>query len=90
MSVIDDIKHTLADALIVGQKVGDEVAAWRMAICRVCEHRRDNVCGVCGCFLDLKTKSATNFNPSKMRYEITHCPLGKWDDEEVANHYRSL
>lgn len=90
MSVIDNIKHALAGALIVGEKVSDEVAAWRMSICQACEHRRDNVCGVCGCFLDLKAKSATNFNPAKMRNEVTHCPLGKWNDEEIANHYRSL
>lgn len=90
MNTIEKITHTLADALIVDKKVSKEVAEWRMSICQACEHRNDNKCGVCGCFLDLKTKSATNFNPKRMAYEVTHCPLGRWDDEEIANHYRSL
>ena len=63
-----------------------------MSACLTCKHRNEkkNKCKVCGCYLDLKTKAAENWNPKKLRIEITHCPLGKWNDLDVANEYRKL
>jgi hypothetical protein len=85
-------QHFLAKNLIVETETTDEIAAERMAVCMNCEHRKEqeNKCGVCGCFLDLKTKAETNLNPKKARTEITHCPLGKWGDLEITNFYRVL
>jgi len=71
----------------------DELKAQRIATCESCpnfdaENRR---CKICTCFIDAKAGIKTNRNPLKLfRIELTHCPLGKWDDKYVANKYRSL
>jgi len=82
----------LAETLIVKDQVGGEEAAKRFRVCVSCEYRneKENVCDVCGCFLDLKTSAKTNWNARKLRNEITHCPLGKWNDKETANIYREM
>lgn len=92
MNIVEQIKHFLAETLIVKEHVDAETADLRMGVCMNCEHRDtdENTCRVCTCFLDLKTKSRVNWRPSKSRNEITHCPLGKWADIETANEYRRL
>lgn len=92
MGLIDEIKKVAAGALIVRESVDDETAAKRMLICRGCDRSdlQNDKCLECGCFLSLKTQTFSNWRPSKNRVEITHCPLGKWDDFEIANAYRTL
>jgi len=92
MTLIEKIEHLLAETFIVKEQVAEGVAKERMSICFGCEKRdkKANKCLECGCFLDLKTAAATNWNPKKMRNEITHCPLGKWYDLEIANEYRRI
>lgn len=84
--------HLAAKTFVVKEDVPGEEAVRRFDICATCEHRdpRPNKCLVCGCFLDLKTQAAVNWNPMKNRNEITHCPKGKWgeDDKRIANQYR--
>lgn len=77
--------------LQVGQ-VTPEVQQVRMNICLACPKRDEvsNRCKVCKCFLAIKTDTKENLNPEKMRYEVTHCPLGKWNDLRTANHYRKI
>ena len=61
--------------------------------CRSCDKydAKNDKCSVCGCFMEIKTPLKYNINPKKMgRVEITHCPLGKWDDKDIANQYRQL
>ena len=84
--------HLLAETVIVKEKVTADVAKERMRVCFGCSSRdeKENVCGECGCFLDLKTGAKTNWNAKRMRNEITHCPLGKWNDKETANLYREM
>lgn len=88
--------HLIAETLIVKEQVGKDQAAWRMGICEGCSrnNKKENppygVCMDCGCFLDLKPKSKINWNPKKMRNEITHCPNGFWSDKEIANVYREI
>jgi len=84
--------HLIAEAVIVKEMVGEHEAAARMLICLNCERRdeKENKCLECGCFLDLKTGAKTNWNARRMRNEITHCPLGRWDDKETANVYREM
>jgi hypothetical protein len=91
-SFILKAQHFLAKNLLVESETTDQIAGERMAVCMTCEHRKEqeNKCGVCGCFLDLKTKAESNVNPKKGRIEITHCPIGKWGDLEIANFYREL
>lgn len=84
--------HLLAEKLIVKEQVDGDEAARRFRVCVGCEYRneKENVCDVCGCFLDLKTTAKTNWNAKKLRNEITHCPLGKWNDKKTANVYRGM
>lgn len=92
MSVINEIKHYLAEKLIIKEQVDTETADWRFDICLKCDKRNEdeNTCTVCGCFLDLKTSSRVNYRVKKNRNEITHCPLGRWNDLEIANEYRRI
>ena len=80
-----------ASGLVI-DTVDTVLAGQRMSICEGCEKMKKGTrtCGVCNCFLDLKTKSQTNLNPLNGRIEITHCPLGKWGDVETANYYREI
>jgi hypothetical protein len=92
MNLIEQIKHYAASKIIVKEHVTAEQASERMSVCLNCEHRdpEENKCNVCTCFLDLKTGSRVNWRPSKNRNEITHCPIGKWNDKEIANEYRRM
>lgn len=84
--------HLLAEKIIVKEQTNEQEAAARMLVCLNCDKRdaKENKCTVCGCFLDLKTGSRVNWNAAKMRNEITHCPLGKWNDKKTANVYREI
>lgn len=92
MDILDEVLKIAAGAIIVKEKAEPGVAEWRMAICNNCDQKdfKKNKCLQCGCFLDLKTNSNTNYRISKNRTEKTHCPLGKWDDIQIANAYREL
>ena len=48
--------------------------ARRLAVCDVCDQRRDNVCLACGCILALKARG-----------RAMQCPLGKWAALEAAS-----
>lgn len=69
----------------------DDIKNERLKTCEYCpmmdkENRR---CKICTCFIDAKVGIKINKNPDKgMRKELTHCPLGKWNDKDVANYYR--
>ena len=65
---------------------------FRMNTCRGCDllDPEDLTCGVCGCFMDVKTTQKLSRNLKKLRTETTHCPEGLWNDKEVANHYRQI
>lgn len=91
-NIIDNALHLLAAKVIVRSNVTSDEAERRWTVCEKCEHRDEakNKCKVCGCFLDLKTGSETNWNPKKGRQEVTHCPKGFWDDVETANFYREI
>lgn len=86
------VLHLIAEKVIVKEHVTESEAAERMSVCFFCPKRneKENVCDECGCFLDLKTRAKINWNAKKLRNEITHCPLGKWNDKETANIYREM
>lgn len=58
-----------------------QVVKNRLEVCAVCEHRNNNQCSICGCYLD-KIQSGFNFlsngSPGKAFYAFEHCPIGKW------------
>jgi len=60
----------------------------RVSICNKCDQlNSDRSCKICKCFIDVKAEMKTNINPITLKYEITHCPQGKWDDAEIAEYF---
>ncbi len=53
--------------LFIGGNVANEVYLNRLNYCKECEHRDDQVCSICGCYVDYKTRWASE-----------ECPLKKW------------
>lgn len=85
-----EAKKLAAANVLVKEKVDDETAACRMEICQKCEMLNEKItCMVCDCLMELKTKSKINRSPQRPFGEITHCPLGKWGDIDIANYYRA-
>jgi hypothetical protein len=102
-----DLIKSLIRSIVSIEHVSEVQKKERLATCTDCPKRKiknngDEVCTECGCFIDLKAPLKTNKNPKKlMRFEITHCPLGKWkyldnegvwheNDKEVANYFREI
>lgn len=77
---------------LVIDEVEKEIADKRYSTCLGCDKRKPETdqCGICNCFLQLKSSSKTNHNPLSIRQEITHCPIGRWDDKQTANYYRGI
>lgn len=86
------IGELLAKTALQVSAVDNKTTNERMAVCLQCDKRdvEANRCKICKCYLAVKTNTAENLNPLKGRYEITHCPLGKWNDLEIANEYRKI
>lgn len=92
MEILNRILEIAAVNTLVITEVEPEIADMRMDVCRGCDKLEESSmrCKVCKCFLRVKTKSRENRNPEKFRFEITHCPLGRWNDMELANVYREM
>jgi len=92
MSILNEILKVAADKVLVESHVSEEVKDFRMDTCLSCPYLSlsDFRCKVCKCFVEVKTGSEKNFNPKRMRNEITHCPKGFWNDIEIANEYRKI
>jgi len=90
------VLHLIAENAIVKDLADEATVKFRKPICEGCprnnkeENRPFGVCLDCGCFLDLKVTSKINYNPKRLRNEITHCPNGFWNDKETANIYREM
>jgi len=89
-SIIWSIKALLARHLVI-EKATSQTKLNRLNVCNSCEFLREKermkTCAVCGCFLELKAASLININHHKRRIEITHCPMGKWNDKWIVNEY---
>lgn len=86
-----NLLEKVADIVFVKEYVTQGIAEMRMQVCEMCPNMKaGKMCGVCGCFLEVKTKSLTNRSKKRPGGEETHCPLGKWGDKEIANKYRLL
>ena len=86
------IKNFIVKNILSIEKLEDDVIKeLRYAKCKGCPmyDAEKDICGVCGCLMDIKTGLLTNRNPKAFgRIEKTHCPLGTWNDKETANFYR--
>lgn len=92
MTLFEQALKVAARVVLVNETVEPIEAEGRYMVCKSCKFRdkKKDMCGVCGCFLDIKTGAKTNWNALKLRNEITHCPMGYWDDIETANLYRRM
>lgn len=70
--------------------VDEEVKEFRENECRnncpLYDSNNDK-CTICKCYIEVKTPMKTNFNIKKMRYEITHCPDGRWNDKHILEYF---
>ena len=78
--------------LLVDEEHGDQaVTDQRWSACLSCQKfKKTNLtCVKCGCYLNVKIPAKVNFNIKHGEYEVTHCPLGKWNDKELAEYYKN-
>jgi hypothetical protein len=63
------IKETTNHVLNGAQNVSREEYLRRAMVCDSCVHfvKKDNICGVCGCYMDVKAK-----------WKVSDCPKNKW------------
>lgn len=92
LTLFERALRVAAKAILVKETVDPVEAQRRYSICGSCKYRdvENDTCGVCHCFLDVKTGAKENWNALKLRNEITHCPMGFWGDIETANLYRQM
>ncbi|MEP7197274.1 MAG: hypothetical protein ABI851_12200 [Saprospiraceae bacterium] len=97
MSYIDyknKILAGIAGFVLEVERLNDKgLEAERLATCEGCPmmDKINRQCKICTCFIDAKVGIKVNHNPLKLfRPEVTHCPLGKWNDKDLANHYRQI
>lgn len=95
MNFIQEVLKYGAEKAFAKEYVDSEVAKARYSICqKACTlyDSENDKCMMCGCFMEVKTKCKIHYNAKKLRTEVTHCPGGKWgeEDKEIANHYREI
>ncbi len=94
MGVVKKLVQTIAKIVLsVREHEDKDLKDYRLSVCRKCDKydQENDKCTVCGCWMDIKTGLATNKDPELMgEVVITHCPLGRWGDLELANIYREI
>lgn len=66
-----------------------ETIAFRKAQCNLCPFRQDDKCGICKCFIDIKTTTKVNRRIDGTK-EVTHCPKGRWKDQNLVSFYKLI
>lgn len=91
MSWFDSFLKATAGKVLVLEQTDAETADMRWKTCWGCEQmdHSDKRCRLCGCFIEVKIWSKTSRSAHRPMGEVTHCPLGKWNDKEITNHYRA-
>lgn len=86
------IEKTLVVETLEGE-VDEETKKLRQEACESCPKKIHDKhghakCSVCKCYLKIKHKSKKNRRVDDPKFvEVTHCPLGKWNDEHIALLY---
>jgi len=94
MNILKKLKRSLAEILIQVEKLDPiadkDVVEFRLSQCLKCPNNSDGTeqgeCKICKCFVDLKAETYTN-RKLDGTIEITHCPEGKWDDQDILLFY---
>lgn len=92
MSWLDEVKKLAAAKVLVLEQVDAATADMRWKTCWNCDQmdHSNKTCRTCGCYIEVKIWSKNSRSPARPMGELTHCPLGKWEDKDIANHYRTL
>ena len=92
MDWINEVLKFGASQLFTVEDVEGNEKGIRLAICGGCENfdSKKGQCTICSCFMEVKAGTKIHRNISKLRFEVTHCPQGKWMDMEIANQYRKI
>lgn len=86
---IRGVRNSLVKTVLVVERLdNDFLIELRRDACNSCKNNQNGKCKICKCIIEIKT--ATKINRTKTGgTEITHCPEGKWGDEELANLYNN-
>ena len=81
----------IVHSVLVEEDLNDPVIeAMRWSRCKGCPFNSGGICLGCGgCALAVKVPAKTNLNIYTGRIEVTHCPEGKWDDENLMVYYKT-
>lgn len=84
MGLVDDTVAWMKARGVSTEKVPADVQAERIGICEACPRfwKASRQCGVCKCFMDVKTKLVYDPVLSVKRGTATktYCPQGLWDE----------
>ena len=87
------VQKEAANLIIVVDKLDRnadaETIEFRKAQCNLCPFRLDDKCSICKCFIDIKTTTKVNRKLDGCK-EITHCPKGRWKDENLVTLYKLI
>lgn len=90
-SAVKTLGPMVGSLLVVEYLNNTVVSNTRERTCRDCPFYnpdRDQ-CKVCKCFVKEKVLAKTNYDPFRGgEIVITHCPMGYWDDNDIAELYR--
>lgn len=91
MNWLEKAKKLAAEKVLVLEQADQATADARWHTCWYCEQmdHEKKICKTCGCYLEIKIWAKTSRAPNRLTGEITHCPLGKWNDLEITNYYRT-
>ena len=91
MSWFDEVKKIAAEKMLVLEQADAATADMRWKTCWGCDQMEhsNKTCRICGCYIEMKIWSKSSRSLARPTGEITHCPLGKWEDKDLANHYRA-
>lgn len=83
MSIVDEILKKISKAVLVQREITDtDIVNRRRETCATCPFSVNGGCEVCGCYIEVKSKSAVSYSTKLAGYEITHCPNGLWTGED--------
>lgn len=89
--MIDKILKTVAEAAFSVEYVDDQTYQFRLSRCGTCDFFSNGKCKKCGCYMEVKAATRIHKNPKrKMRKEVTHCPIGMWEDKEFAEFFKQF
>jgi hypothetical protein len=95
--MIDSTLKGIAKVLLSVEEHNDpSLTEKKLTKCNNCPllNKKRRICNACGCFVDIKATLKTNINTKNFIkgdvIEETHCPMGYWDDKELANKYRKI